>query len=137
MNKIDGGDCGCSGKMTGGDGFLPALNAYELDPQRMQESVRMNPNMAGGRKSKKKRMSRKMRKSKKSLKKRSSKRVSHRRKGSRSRKMRGGNTPSYLDGVAFSTGTLSGAPIGANILSGFENASMNPSMSNFDTKPFV
>jgi hypothetical protein len=131
MNKLEGGDCGCSGKMTGGNGTLPALNLYNEDPQRMQESVRMNPNMAGGRKSKRRRMSRKMRKSKKG-----SRRCTPRRK--RTRRMRGGNTPSYLDGIAFSTGTLSGSTIGANISTGMNNHNMNPStLSNFHVKPFV
>lgn len=132
MNKIDGGDCGCNSKITGGGG-IPPLADMSNDPQRFQESVRMNRNINGGK--------RKMRKSKTSKKKRSHKRRSTYRqiKRRKSRKMRGGNvnSPAYTDGIAFSTGSLSGSFIGSNILSGAGNASMNPSMSNFQERPFI
>ena len=145
-----GGSCGCNKSIfTGGVALGPAsainvgsestipLNNYQNDPLAPAEqyATRMDPNpvaswnpFSGGKLSKGKRRIRKsknIRKSKKNI--------------SRRRRFRGGSDPSYdaiLNGPLLSTGTIMGAPIGANIVMGNDLPILNPSQSSL-AAPFI
>lgn len=142
-----GGDCGCNKHIfTGGVALGPAsavnvgtsstvpFNGHENDPIApiSQDATRMDPNpiapwnpFSGGKKVK-----RKLRKSKR----KSQKKVGK----SRRRRIRGGdvNSDAILNGPLLSTGTVMGAPIGANIVMGNSIPILNPPSSNF-AAPFI
>jgi len=136
-----GGDCGCNKHIfTGGVALGPAtainvgspstipLNSYQNDPiaPAAQDATRMDPNpiapwnpFSGGKKSKGKRRKTKRKSQKKD-------------KKSRRRRIHGGdaNTDAIMNGPLLSTGTVIGAPIGANIVMGNTLPILNPPQVN-------
>ena len=150
VKRMRGGDCGCNKSIfTGGLALGPAtainvgsqstipLNSYQNDPiaPSAQDATRMDPNpiapwnpFSGGKRSKGKRRIRKSKNQRKSKK-----------NSSRRRRIRGGSDPSsdaILNGPLLSTGTVMGAPIGANIVMGNNIPLLNPHQAN-STAPFV